>query len=216
MLTRKRRCSRMDQTWTIMAASASSSSSSTLPHHDDVYLCSSPFQEQAICEVTRGYKSLEVKSSDRCSNVTSSFKDFVFTISGGGRPGGERSSGSTPGGGRSGAGIEVVDVEKAIKRLPGIHDAAVDVLMDHAQVVFDPTFVSVSIESPYISEHPWLQNARKAPNVLLGDIVKSRLKQLSRINRFRKIALRVIADHLSAEEVEDKGHVQASLHIVLW
>ncbi|XP_009400594.3 copper-transporting ATPase HMA5-like [Musa acuminata AAA Group] len=33
-------------------------------------------------------------------------------------------------------------VEKAIKRLPGIHDAAVDVLNDRAQVVFYPAFVS--------------------------------------------------------------------------
>ncbi|XP_065006007.1 copper-transporting ATPase HMA5-like [Musa acuminata AAA Group] len=33
-------------------------------------------------------------------------------------------------------------VEKAIKRLPGIHDAAVDVLNDRAQVIFYPPFVS--------------------------------------------------------------------------
>uniref|UniRef100_A0A0D9WHI0 non-specific serine/threonine protein kinase n=1 Tax=Leersia perrieri TaxID=77586 RepID=A0A0D9WHI0_9ORYZ len=52
-------------------------------------------------------------------------------------------------------------------------------------------------------EHTWLQNAKKAPNVPLGDIVKSRLKQFSRMNRFKRRALRVIADHLSAEEVED-------------
>ncbi|KAI4965858.1 hypothetical protein ZWY2020_047978 [Hordeum vulgare] len=54
-----------------------------------------------------------------------------------------------------------------------------------------------------LSEHTWLQNAKKAPNVPLGDIVKSRLKQFSRMNRFKRRALRVIADHLSAEEVED-------------
>jgi copper chaperone CopZ len=35
-------------------------------------------------------------------------------------------------------------VEKAVKRLPGIHDAAVDVLWGRAQVVFCPAFVSVS------------------------------------------------------------------------
>lgn len=35
-------------------------------------------------------------------------------------------------------------VEKAVKRLPGIHDAAVDVLGGRAQVVFYPAFVSVS------------------------------------------------------------------------
>nr|UWM40660.1 Nod Kinase-EF hand 2 [Arachis hypogaea subsp. hypogaea] len=50
--------------------------------------------------------------------------------------------------------------------------------------------------------HPWLQNAKKAPNVPLGDLVRSRLKQFSMMNRFKKKALRVIADHLSVEEVE--------------
>lgn len=44
----------------------------------------------------------------------------------------------------------------------------------------------------YLSaEHPWLQNAKKAPNVPLGDVVKSRLKQFSMMNRFKRKALRV-------------------------
>ncbi|KAF8397279.1 hypothetical protein HHK36_016192 [Tetracentron sinense] len=54
-----------------------------------------------------------------------------------------------------------------------------------------------------VLEHPWLQNAKKAPNVPLGDVVKSRLKQFSMMNRFKRKALRVIADHLSNKEVED-------------
>lgn len=54
-----------------------------------------------------------------------------------------------------------------------------------------------------VLEHPWLQNAKKAPNVPLGDVVKSRLKQFSMMNRFKRKALRVIAEFLSAEEVED-------------
>ncbi|XP_077213891.1 calcium-dependent protein kinase 3-like isoform X2 [Tasmannia lanceolata] len=54
-----------------------------------------------------------------------------------------------------------------------------------------------------VLEHPWLQNAKKASNVPLGDVVKSRLKQFSMMNRFKRRALRVIADHLSTEEVED-------------
>ncbi|CAN6470403.1 unnamed protein product [Victoria cruziana] len=54
-----------------------------------------------------------------------------------------------------------------------------------------------------VLEHPWLQNAKKAPNVPLGDGVKTRLKQFSMMNRFKRRALRVIADHLSIEEVED-------------
>ncbi|KAF7825531.1 calcium-dependent protein kinase 13 [Senna tora] len=54
-----------------------------------------------------------------------------------------------------------------------------------------------------VLEHPWLLNAKKAPNVPLGDVVKSRLKQFSMMNRFKRKALRVIADFLSTEEVED-------------
>ncbi|KAK4392319.1 Calcium-dependent protein kinase [Sesamum angolense] len=41
-----------------------------------------------------------------------------------------------------------------------------------------------------VLEHPWLQNAKKAPNVPLGDVVKSRLKQFSLMNRFKRKALR--------------------------
>ncbi|KAE8711660.1 Calcium-dependent protein kinase 7 [Hibiscus syriacus] len=43
-------------------------------------------------------------------------------------------------------------------------------------------------------EHPWLQNAKKAPNVPLGDVVKGILK--GNLNQ-------VIAEFLSVEEVED-------------
>lgn len=41
-------------------------------------------------------------------------------------------------------------------------------------------------------EHPWLQNAKKAPNVSLGETVKARLKQFSVMNKLKKRALRVI------------------------
>ena len=43
----------------------------------------------------------------------------------------------------------------------------------------------------HLSAHPWVQNAKKAPNVPLGDIVRSRLKQFSMMNRFKKKVLRV-------------------------
>eukprot|EP00262_Sarcandra_glabra_P012600 TRINITY_DN327_c0_g1_i4.p1 TRINITY_DN327_c0_g1~~TRINITY_DN327_c0_g1_i4.p1 ORF type:complete len:528 (-),score=86.13 TRINITY_DN327_c0_g1_i4:399-1982(-) len=52
-----------------------------------------------------------------------------------------------------------------------------------------------------VLEHPWLQNAKKAPNVPLGETVKARLKQFSVMNKFKKRALRVVAEHLSVEEV---------------
>ncbi|KAI5683627.1 hypothetical protein M9H77_04855 [Catharanthus roseus] len=53
-----------------------------------------------------------------------------------------------------------------------------------------------------VLDHPWIQHAKKAPNVPLSDIVRTRLKQFSVMNKFKKKALRVIAEHLSVEEVE--------------
>ncbi|XP_057953440.1 calcium-dependent protein kinase 8-like [Malania oleifera] len=52
-----------------------------------------------------------------------------------------------------------------------------------------------------VLEHPWLQNAKKAPNVPLGETVRARLKQFSVMNKLKKRALRVVAEHLSVEEV---------------
>lgn len=42
------------------------------------------------------------------------------------------------------------------------------------------------------AEHPWLQDSSKVPNVLLGEVVRSRLKQFSMMNKLKKRALRVI------------------------
>ncbi|XP_051120348.1 calcium-dependent protein kinase 8-like [Andrographis paniculata] len=52
-----------------------------------------------------------------------------------------------------------------------------------------------------VLDHPWLQNIKKAPNVSLGETVKARLKQFSVMNKLKKRALRVVAEHLSTEEV---------------
>lgn len=46
-----------------------------------------------------------------------------------------------------------------------------------------------------------MRNAKKAPDVYLGETVKSRLKQFSVMNKLKKRALRVVADHLTGEEV---------------
>lgn len=43
-----------------------------------------------------------------------------------------------------------------------------------------------------VTEHPWLQNVKKAPNVPLGETVKARLKQFSVMNKLKKRALMVI------------------------
>ncbi|GMI70959.1 calcium-dependent protein kinase 32 [Hibiscus trionum] len=52
-----------------------------------------------------------------------------------------------------------------------------------------------------VLDHPWLHFASKAPNVSLGETVKTRLKQFSVMNKFMKRALRVIAENLSVEEI---------------
>ncbi|KAK9671034.1 hypothetical protein RND81_12G002300 [Saponaria officinalis] len=52
-----------------------------------------------------------------------------------------------------------------------------------------------------VLEHPWLLNSKKAPDVSLGETVKARLRQFSVMNKLKKRALRVIAEHLSKEEV---------------
>ncbi|KAK7285581.1 hypothetical protein RJT34_20357 [Clitoria ternatea] len=66
-----------------------------------------------------------------------------------------------------------------------------------------------------VLDHPWLQNAKKAPNVSLGETVRARLKQFSVMNKLKKRALRVIAEHLTVEEaaglkesfqIMDTGH----------
>ncbi|XP_057438677.1 calcium-dependent protein kinase 32-like [Lotus japonicus] len=51
-----------------------------------------------------------------------------------------------------------------------------------------------------VLDHPWLVHAKKAPNVSLGETVKARLKQFSVMNKLKKRALRVIAEHLTVEE----------------
>ncbi|KAG6690820.1 hypothetical protein I3842_10G031600 [Carya illinoinensis] len=54
-----------------------------------------------------------------------------------------------------------------------------------------------------VLDHPWLQNANKAPNVSLGETVRARLKQFSLMNKLKKRALRIIAERLSVDEVAD-------------
>ncbi|KAJ4772237.1 Calcium-dependent protein kinase 7 [Rhynchospora pubera] len=54
-----------------------------------------------------------------------------------------------------------------------------------------------------VLDHSWLQNIKKALNVNLGETVRARLQQFSVMNKLKKMALRVIAQHLSVEEAAD-------------
>eukprot|EP00897_Mesotaenium_endlicherianum_P007841 jgi/Mesen1/7085/ME000369S06408 len=50
--------------------------------------------------------------------------------------------------------------------------------------------------------HPWLRDDNLASDKPLGTAVLSRLKQFSNMNKLKKMALRVIAENLSEEEVQ--------------
>ncbi|XP_051177536.1 calcium-dependent protein kinase 8 [Lolium perenne] len=54
-----------------------------------------------------------------------------------------------------------------------------------------------------VLEHPWLHDSKKNPDIQLGDAVRAKLQQFSAMNKLKKKALRVIAEHLSLEEVAD-------------
>ncbi|KMZ73521.1 Calcium-dependent protein kinase 1 [Zostera marina] len=49
--------------------------------------------------------------------------------------------------------------------------------------------------------HPWIQTDGSAPDKPLGPAVLTRLKHFSAMNKLKKLALRVIADSLSEEEI---------------
>ncbi|CAK9881945.1 unnamed protein product [Sphagnum jensenii] len=52
-----------------------------------------------------------------------------------------------------------------------------------------------------VLDHPWLQNAKKNSNVPL-DAVRSRLKQFAAMNKLKKKALQIIAEHLDGDEID--------------
>ncbi|KAL6846779.1 hypothetical protein ACP4OV_024227 [Aristida adscensionis] len=72
---------------------------------------------------------------------------------------------------------------------------------DLVKKMLDPD-PSTRLTAKQVLEHPWLKNADKAPNVSLGEVVRSRLKQFSAMNKFKKKALGVVAMNLPVEEVD--------------
>ncbi|XVE84594.1 hypothetical protein DITRI_Ditri17bG0025200 [Diplodiscus trichospermus] len=53
-----------------------------------------------------------------------------------------------------------------------------------------------------VLEHPWIQNLEHAPNVNLGENVRTRIKQFAVMSKFKKQVLRVVADNLPNEEID--------------
>ncbi|TKW25096.1 hypothetical protein SEVIR_3G094400v4 [Setaria viridis] len=80
---------------------------------------------------------------------------------------------------------------------PKVSDNAKDLV----RKMLDPSAYS-RLTAQQVLEHPWIQNASAAPNIPLGEAVRSRLKQFTVMNKFKKKALLVVAEYLPAEELE--------------
>ncbi|KAK9288626.1 hypothetical protein L1049_017086 [Liquidambar formosana] len=52
-----------------------------------------------------------------------------------------------------------------------------------------------------VLEHPWICNKNKVSDICLGENVRTRIKQFSLMNKFKKRVLRVVADNLPSEEI---------------
>ncbi|CAN1830618.1 Calcium-dependent protein kinase 34, partial [Linum perenne] len=57
------------------------------------------------------------------------------------------------------------------------------------------------LSASQVLNHPWIKEDGEAPDVPLDNAVMGRLKQFKAMNKFKKIALRVIAGCLSEEEI---------------
>ncbi|KAF5473969.1 hypothetical protein F2P56_005915 [Juglans regia] len=79
---------------------------------------------------------------------------------------------------------------------PNISESAKDLV--RKMLVRDPR---KRITAHEILCHPWIQVDGVAPDKPLDSAVLSRLKQFSAMNKLKKMALRVIAQHLSEEEI---------------
>ncbi|XP_027367815.1 calcium-dependent protein kinase 10-like isoform X2 [Abrus precatorius] len=79
---------------------------------------------------------------------------------------------------------------------PSISESAKDLV--RKMLVRDP---SKRITAYDVLRHPWIQVDGAAPDKPLDSAVLSRLKQFSAMNKLKKMALRVIAENLSEEEI---------------
>ncbi|KAG5562638.1 hypothetical protein RHGRI_005384 [Rhododendron griersonianum] len=79
---------------------------------------------------------------------------------------------------------------------PSISDGAKDLV--RRMLVRDP---KKRLTAHEVLSHPWVQVEGVAPDKPLDSAVLSRLKQFSAMNKLKKIAIRVIAENLSEEEI---------------
>ncbi|XP_038903148.1 calcium-dependent protein kinase 26-like isoform X1 [Benincasa hispida] len=88
------------------------------------------------------------------------------------------------------------DLDFTLDPWPSISDSAKDLV--RKMLVRNP---KERLTAHEVLCHPWLQVDGVAPDKPLDSAVLSRLKQFSAMNKLKKMALRVIADSLSEEEI---------------
>ncbi|XP_071721121.1 calcium-dependent protein kinase 20-like [Rutidosis leptorrhynchoides] len=88
------------------------------------------------------------------------------------------------------------DLDFASEPWPSISESAKDLV--RKMLVRDP---KRRLTAPEVLRHPWVQDNGTAPDKPLDSAVLSRLKQFSAMNKIKKIAIRVIAESLSEEEI---------------
>ncbi|KAJ3669945.1 hypothetical protein LUZ60_010269 [Juncus effusus] len=79
---------------------------------------------------------------------------------------------------------------------PKISESAKDLV--RKMLVRDP---KKRLNAHEVLKHPWVQVGGVAPDKPLDSAVLSRMKQFSAMNKLKKMALRVIAEHLSEDEI---------------
>lgn len=79
---------------------------------------------------------------------------------------------------------------------PSISDAAKDLI----RKMLTP-HVSKRLKAHQVLCHPWIQEDGVAPDKPIDSAVQSRLKQFSAMNKIKKLAIRVIAEAMSDEEI---------------
>lgn len=79
---------------------------------------------------------------------------------------------------------------------PSISDSAKDLI----RKMLDPN-VKRRLKAHQVLCHPWIREEGVAPDRPMDPAVQSRLKQFSAMNKLKKVAIRVIAEFLSEEEI---------------
>ncbi|XP_074370730.1 calcium-dependent protein kinase 20-like isoform X1 [Apium graveolens] len=88
------------------------------------------------------------------------------------------------------------DLDFASEPWPSISDSAKDLV--RKMLVRDP---KKRLTAPEVLHHPWMKVDGLAPDKPLDSAVLSRLKQFSAMHKLKKIAIRIIAESLSEDEI---------------